>query len=53
MQETQNYKLKKIDKETDKILDSIDYLNQNFDDIDKIFGDFETDMTNLIEGDGI
>ncbi len=34
MRETQNYKLKKIDKEFDKVLASIDYLNSNFDKID-------------------
>ena len=38
-QETQNYKLKKIDKNTDKILDSIDYLNENFADIDEILNE--------------
>lgn len=35
MQETPNYKLKKIDKEKDKVLASIDYLNFNFDKIDE------------------
>ena len=34
MQETQNYKLKKIDKSTDKVLDSVEYLNENFDTLD-------------------
>lgn len=60
MQETQNYKFKKIDKETDKILDSIDYLNENFDDIDleldkinKNLGDFETLLENITTGSGV
>lgn len=35
MQETQNYKLKKIDKNTDKVFESIDGLNENFDTIDE------------------
>jgi hypothetical protein len=49
---TEKYNFNLIEN-TDKVLDSIEALNTNFKTIDTELCDYETAMTNLIEGDGI
>lgn len=52
MKTTPNYNLNLIEK-TDEILKTWDSINENFTKIDTELGDYETTMTNLIEGDGV
>lgn len=52
MKTTPNYNLNLIEK-TDKVLDSVEKINENFTKIDTELGNYETAMTELIEGVGV